>query len=292
MSIDNDIGSKLMYLSHVPDQKEQEESLSHCHVCLRKTKLTKEHIPPKNAFNEYNRLWDRLVVSNDKVKSRKTNISGGLWVKTLCAKCNNSICSPYANEYVKFVRQLVEKPALFDLTGDARIMSINLNTLFIAKEIASMILAIEELRFAQHRRDFRQFVMNPTARINPPFKIYAFLVPQSPESSTVARFHARVETFAPGYGFAGGEVSWFPFGFVYAGKIGKGYRPERMTDISNWFWENPKRAEALFYGSSAELLELILCNPYWENCGLGLKSIVFRNGMFKCSDFWRLLNTA
>lgn len=246
MSFDKEIASRAMHLFHVPDEKEREESLLHCHICLQRSKLTREHIPPKSAFNKYNRLWDRLIFSDGKVKSRPAQIRGGLWVKTVCANCNNSICSPYSNEYVELVRQLVEKPTLFDQTGEARIISINLNTLFIAKEIATMVLAIEQLSFARRRSDLRHFVLNPTARIDPPFRIYAFLVPEAQESGTVARIHARVDTYAPGYGFAGGEISWFPFGFVYAIKVGKGYMPDRLTDISNWFWEDHKKNRSTF----------------------------------------------
>lgn len=246
MAFDKKIGSRLIHLTHAPNEKEREESLSHCHICLRKGKLTREHIPPKNAYNSCNRLWERLLFTDGKAKSMKVQIRGGLWVQTLCDTCNNKVCSPYADEYVKFVKQMVEKPILFDKTGEARIISIRLNTLFIAKEIATIILATEQLSFANHHPELRRFVLNSNEKIHPPFTIYAFLVPELPESGTVVRFHSRVETYAPGYGFAGGEVSWFPFGFVYASKIGKGYEPGQMTDISNWFWENPTKSSCDF----------------------------------------------
>lgn len=245
MPIDKETVSRLMHLTHVPNEAEREESLSHCHICLRRVQLTKEHIPPKKAYNSSSRLWDRLIFSNGKAKARSAHIRGGLWVETICADCNNSICSGYAKEYVKLVRQLVEKPTLFDPTGAARIVSVNLNTLLIAKEIATMILAAEQLSFAKHHAELRRFVLNANEKIRPPFQIYAFLVPEVPESGTVVRFHARVETYAPGYRFQGGEISCFPFGFVYASAIGRGYEPERMTDISNWFWEDPGASNLL-----------------------------------------------
>jgi hypothetical protein len=33
----------------------------------------------------------------------------------------------------------------------------------------------------------------------------------------------------------GGEISRFPFGFVYATKIGRGYDLHGLTDITDWF---------------------------------------------------------
>jgi len=165
MSFDRKEASKTIHLTHVPKDGEREESLSHCHVCLKKKPLTEEHIPPKKAFNNCNRLWDR------------------------------------------------------------------------------MILAVEQLSYAKHVPDLRKFVLNKKDKIVPPFKIYAFLVPDIEQSGTVLRFHARVDTYAPGYEFVGGEISWYPFGFVYASKIGKGYDIEKLIDITNWFSDDFSKSQ-------------------------------------------------
>ncbi|MDZ7759471.1 MAG: hypothetical protein U5L00_04345 [Desulfovermiculus sp.] len=237
MSFDQREASKTMHLSHFSDEKDREDNLSYCHICLKKYKLTKEHVPPKSAFNQYNRLWERLVHEGYKVLRRVTHIKGGLWVKTICEKCNNETCSFYANEYVKLVKQLVEKPELFDSFGGARIFSVDVNPLYVAKEIVTMILAVEPVSYARHVPELRNFVLNKDSVLVPPFKLFAFLVPDRPEAGTVLRYHARVDTYAPGFKFAGGEISWFPFGFVYASIIGKGYNLNKLTDITNWFSE-------------------------------------------------------
>jgi hypothetical protein len=234
---DHKQASKTMHLVHVPDEKEREDSLTHCHICLRKGKLSREHIPPKKAFNEYNRLWERLIHSETRLSRRVAQIRGGLWVKTICETCNRSVCSTYANEYVKFVKQLVEKPELFDSSGEAKVFSVGINPLYIAKEIATMILAVEPVTYARHVPELRRFVLNKDSTFIPPFKFFAFLVPDVVEAGTVLRYDARVDTFAPGFNFAGGEISWFPFGFVYASQIGKGYNLEKLTDITGWFSE-------------------------------------------------------
>lgn len=235
LPFDHKQASKTIHLTHVPKKGEREESLSHCHVCMEEKALTKEHIPPEKAFNNCNRLWDRIVLTQSKITKRRAQIRGGLWVKTLCGHCNNNVCSPYAKEYVNLVKQLVEKPKLFDVSGDARIFSVQINPLFVAKEIATMILAVEQLQYAKHVPILRKFVQDKNKKIVPPFKIYAFLVPDVEQAGTVLRFHGRVDTYAPGYEFVGGEISWYPFGFVYAYKIGKGYNIEKLTDITNWF---------------------------------------------------------
>jgi len=71
----------------------------------------------------------------------------------------------------------------------------------------------------------------------PPFKVYAFLVPDVEGAGTILRYHTRIDTYAPGFKFTGGEISWFPFGFIYANQIGKSYDLEKLTDITSWFSE-------------------------------------------------------
>ena len=234
MSFDHSEASKTMHLTHLSDEKEREENLSYCHICLKKCKLTKEHIPPKSAFNEYNRLWERLVHVGGKVSKRVEHVKGGLWVKTICKKCNNETCSIYAKEYVRFVKQIVEKPELFDSYGEARIFCIDANPLYIAKQIVAMILAVEPVSYAKFVPELRHFVLDKNSTLVPPFKLFAFLVPDRPETGTILRYHARVDTYAPGFKFAGGEISWFPFGFVYASIIGKGYNLRELRDITGW----------------------------------------------------------
>jgi len=225
-----------MFLQHIPNKDELSKDLTYCHICLEKTKLTREHIPPKKAFNQHNKLWESLT--HDTNRMRTVLIKGGFWCKTICKKCNNEIGSKYANEYIKFVKQLVSKPTIYRSTGDGFLLSVDADTLFIAKEIAMMILAYESVDFAKHNYELRKFVLDKNYTIKSPYRILSFLVPDNPNSGTMVKFHSRVDSFAPGFGFAGGEISSYPFGFVYASEIGKGYVYEKMTDISHWFSES------------------------------------------------------
>ncbi|MBD3672777.1 MAG: hypothetical protein HUJ26_04550 [Planctomycetaceae bacterium] len=225
--------TNVMYLTSAYDAVTEE---GQCHICLRKGKMTQEHIPPKNAFNGSTALWDRLVIPERASKSaHQVRLRGGFRVRTICRNCNNELCSPYANAYVQFVRHLVESPKLFDSSGSARLIQIPCDTLLLAKQIATMILAIQQLSYAKHNAGLREFVLNKESTYQPSFRVYAFLVPEVPEAGTITRFHGRVETFAPGYGFFGGEMSWFPFGFVYASQIGRKYDLKRFEDITRWF---------------------------------------------------------
>ena len=228
--------NNLMYLT--PSQGREHED-GRCHICLEKKKLTREHVPPRSAYNHCDALWHRLETPNGAKKSaRSVRLRGGFVVRSLCQDCNNSVCSPYAKAYVTFVKHLVESPKLFDGFGVKRIVSIPCSTLLLAKEIATMILAIEPVTYGQHYPELRYFVLDPKLTFKPNFRVYAFLVPESPKSGTITRAHGRVDTFAKGYKFLGGEISRFPFGFVFASELGEGYDHSTFTDITHWFFDD------------------------------------------------------
>ena len=242
--MDRESLSRVMYLTNTDVIS---ETNNQCHVCLNETTLTKEHVPQKSAFNDCTSLWERLYTPpKSKASASRVNIRGGFRVRTLCQPCNSELCSGYASEYVKFVRHIVESPQLFDGWGSKRIISLQCDTLMVAKEIAAMILAVEPLAFAKHCSDLRNFVLNPTLRFKPAFDVFAFLVPDVPEAGTVSRMHGRVDCYAPRFGMIGGEISRFPFGFVFAHNLGEGYDHSTLTNITHWFHqEHPSATVSL-----------------------------------------------
>jgi hypothetical protein len=163
--MDREILSRVM---HLTSAYKTDWDRTRCHICLREVKLSKEHVPPRSAFNNCTALW------------------------------------------------------------------------MLAKEIATMILAVEPAGFGQDNLGFRRFVLDKDATFGPNFRVLAFLVPDSPQAGTFTRFHGRVDTFAPGYAFAGGEISCFPFGFVYTTQIDGGYDPHTLTDVTHWFTKGNK----------------------------------------------------
>src|SRR5579872_179298 len=234
-------GENSMVIYHEPPLGHRETI---CHLCLRQTKLTREHIPPEKAFNECRRVWERFNPRTKGVdedgnlrgpkQTRRDVWQGGFYVRTICRSCNNDTGATSAKTYVNFVRSIAEAPRLFDGMGK-RTIRVNEDTLQIARQIAVMIIAIEDVRFAQLHDDLRRFARGDLACAQPPFHLHAFLVPRVEEAGTIVRMHARVDTFAPGCGAIAGEISMYPFGFVYAWELQHHYRPRELADITHWF---------------------------------------------------------
>jgi len=185
-------------------------------------------------------MWDTWV-TEPSLQKRAVKVRGGLWVQILCKRCNNEVCSMYAEAYVEFVRHLLNSPRITDAGGVARLVRIPVDRLHVAKQLVAMILAIESIAFCRHNGEMRRFVLDPNGTLEPRFRFHGFLVPNKASAGTIATYHARVDTYAKGYGFTGGEISYPPFGFIYSSSIGPGYDIQRLTDITEWFTEGSSR---------------------------------------------------
>jgi len=224
-----------MYLGKKLSSAKRVENISYCHLCLAPGSLTKEHIPPRSAFNNQPRLWDDLVTVHTEVRTRSHRCQAGFWTRSLCEHCNNAVCSPYAQEYVRLVRGVADSAPILSARGNSMLYALKFRPLLVAKQISAMILAVENIYFARHREDLRLFVMDKHQKLVPSFNVWAFAVPRDEHAGTISPWHARVASFERGYEFAGGEISGFPLGVVYGDQLGPGYSPEKLTNITHWF---------------------------------------------------------
>src|SRR5262249_22990484 len=101
-------------------------------------------------------------------QTRKDVWQGGFYVKTLCRGCNNDTGATSAAAYVEFVRSLAVAPHLFDAYSGQRVVRVAADTREIARQIAVMVLAIEDIRFCQKHNDLRQFARGELEVVVPP----------------------------------------------------------------------------------------------------------------------------
>jgi hypothetical protein len=231
------VGDGLVTIYIKPDPNRPEDT---CHLCHRRVPLTKEHVPPRAAFNDQRRVWERFNPFDSRKASPRAQVlreewQRGFYVYTLCGGCNSRSGVESAAEYVSFVRRLAEAPRLFEPRSGKRAVRVRADTLLIARQIATMILAIEPRQLGQRYPDFRAFARGLQPVVEPPFRILAFLVPNRPEAGTIASSQYRLDVFRSGYDSQAGEISMFPFGFVYAFELQSKHRPRDLADITHWF---------------------------------------------------------
>ncbi len=81
-----------------------------CNICGQFSKLTWDHIPPKNSFNrfpiKFNPLFD--ISEQDEIVRESTS-QNGIRFRTLCSSCNNQLLGlqydPVMQEYSENIRQ-------------------------------------------------------------------------------------------------------------------------------------------------------------------------------------------
>lgn len=206
-----------------------------CHVCFEPRPLTREHVPARAAYNSQPRMWESVKVRRESEAAIVAQrIHSGHWVRSLCGRCNSTVCKPYADEYTSFVKGLLKRPTILGPDGLFAVR-MSWNKLLLAKQIATMILAIESPEFVEGHESLRGFVLDRNAIWESQFRVFAFMVENDHTAGTITRWHGRSDLRDGDWDFAGGEISAFPFGFVYAERIGSAYQPQLLTDITSWF---------------------------------------------------------
>src|SRR5208337_3390410 len=83
----------------------------HCWLCNKYGKLSKEHIPPKKAFND----CPLLLMKIDEHSTKKGVLEWapdrqqrGVYFRSLCEACNNRYGAWYGEAYVHLVRRIAE----------------------------------------------------------------------------------------------------------------------------------------------------------------------------------------
>jgi len=270
-----------VFMGYTASGSDLEEDRSLCRICLN-GQPTKEHIPPKSAFNNCDRLYSYFFrganVKLDTVRSFRA--TGGYGVYSLCKSCNSGICAEYAKQYVELARQMAAQGP--SAAGDLHSYFIEkVNLLYVMKQIASMILSVNSLAMAKAQEKLRHFVMNRAAKINMPFAIHLFHLPNTPEAGTITGFHGRCDPLRRGqpYGLLGGEIFGFPIGIVYSTEIGSEIVGQGLLNITHWSNMESDRASRSEYLTMQSLLtatDTFAGIHYGRN---GKRQVEFTNGV-------------
>jgi hypothetical protein len=115
-----------------------------CRICQKFGRLTREHVPPASAFNDrsYLQYYSEQVSEAERLqwRTREVNASG-IYVFTLCERCNNKTGRAYGGAYVEFVREFSSVATPTNADTDVEIDFKNLFPARVAKQAVSMFLS-------------------------------------------------------------------------------------------------------------------------------------------------------
>jgi hypothetical protein len=206
-----------------------------CYICGEVSKLSKEHMPPRKAFNDCKVLLAKIDRERTKaeVRWRKEQRQGGNFEFVLCEDCNNKTGSWYGNEYVKFVK-VCAKYANSENAG--KMVSIQIHGLFpllVAKEAIAIICASSGPGLSQAHPELRKLILDKYSQgISNCLRLFAYL-----------RCHAGGRSSGVAgildFDFKNGksksrivaEFSWWPVGWILAFDDNTTIM---ATDITRW----------------------------------------------------------
>lgn len=182
----------------------------HCVICGKYKKLTKEHVPPKKAFNNH-RYSINLIKDSSPFSEpiRKKYQQGGISFFTLCEKCNNNTGSWYADAYVDWclfgmdiLRRSKGKPSLHYFN--------KIYPLRIIKQIIVMMFSLNENEFREINPYLERFVLNKELNHLPDeYDVYVYY-----NLEGHPRYHGYTALSQNGKMSVFCEFTYPPYGFV------------------------------------------------------------------------------
>jgi hypothetical protein len=135
-----------------------------CRICQNFGQLTKEHVPPASAFNKgpYREYYVDKVNRAELLQwtSKEVN-ANGIWVFSLCEKCNIKTGTAYAHAYAAFVQSLTGIAIPDDANKDIEIEIKGLFPARVVKQVVSMVLSTSKPdSFSRHEGCANPFPKN------------------------------------------------------------------------------------------------------------------------------------
>ncbi len=204
----------------------------YCWLCNKHGKLTKEHIPPESAFNNFPLLYERVIE-----RSRQTGVvewgpdrkQRGLYFRSLCVKCNNNYGRLYGGAYVDLVKRIAERIGdvqefhQFSLVGIKR-------PLAILKQVMLQFVTANGANFVRSNEWVAPFIRERN-RTDFPRDVHIYLFASNHRLSRKSGVSSHIDLLAKKT-YVTAEFTFWPLGTVmsFAGELAD----KRLTPIQQW----------------------------------------------------------
>jgi hypothetical protein len=203
-----------------------------CRLCGSFGKLSFEHVPPRKAFNQHQRV---LRTAEDHLSGRNhSKYRRGLGQYSLCERCNNLTGSWYGDAFVEWTKQGFE---WFDKVKGDRVLSLPyyIRPLNVIKQITVMAISLMPATPGKNL-ELRRFALKKREKYLPAdVRVYVYFCMDG-EIRFVSGM-AILDITGKGSDFVLAEVALPPFGYCITSPMGhrKSLAEEKgLYDIS-WF---------------------------------------------------------
>lgn len=209
------------------------KKLGTCAICGKYTRMTREHIPPKKAYNAQPCVFYNLFRAMGLPNGKETPFGEGYIKYSLCEDCNNNTGTWYGASYVDWARQMMN---IFVNAGGPTSIACPayIYPLRCFKQVIAMFCSVVGLTLIKKEPTLRKFILDKEERNFPErYRVYTYA-----PSGTVIRYSgltgkgdlrtASLQWFA--------ELTTRPLGFVLTSNS----LPPSMDliDITDWHRES------------------------------------------------------
>jgi hypothetical protein len=143
----------------------------HCWLCNRYCTMTKEHIPPESAFNDcpllLHKVDQRSIESGVLGWVPHQRFSRGMFVRSVCERCNNICGRKYGGAYVDLVRRVAERIGDVREFHTASILNVR-RPLAILKQVLFQFVSVNGPGFVRANEWVTPFIKSPMNQSIPP----------------------------------------------------------------------------------------------------------------------------
>jgi len=212
--------------------------MGNCHLCGEKKELTREHIPPRKAFNDFPVLLQKIDREAKTAEVSWTPAGpveqGGHSVYTLCAQCNSDTGSWYGPAYVEFVHACAPRAEPRYANQIVEVCAIAY-PLRVAKQALVIMCSSCGSNLVQTHPEIRALLLDKKQRGLPrPLRLYAYIrcLEGGRTSGVSSILNVDPDTLhvsSPAKKVA--EFSWWPLGLVLSFSA---LPLDQVADITRW----------------------------------------------------------
>lgn len=198
-----------------------------CSLCLYRTKLTFEHVPPKRTFNSRpavaHTIYGLRVGTEHKKAPTLLEAHQGLGRRALCEACNGKTADWYGDAFAEWTTQCLQFAERLD-AAVVPLVSFNIEPLSVLKQILVMVLAASGCKAGGDKVDLLRAFVQEKDRVHLPheFAVKAYFNPNDPSrthkplltQNRLAESCAVLDVSTGTSVFVLGEVAFPPMGYV------------------------------------------------------------------------------
>jgi hypothetical protein len=194
--------------------------------------MTKEHIPPEKAFNNFPLLYQKIAERSTQEgvvhwKGEKTQ--RGLYFRSLCEACNNKHGSAYGGAYVDLVRQVAERVGNVREFHKMSLLGVK-RPLAILKQVMLQFVTANGAHFVTANPWVAPFIRSRT-QMQFPRDVYVYIFASNACLSRKSGVSAHVDLLT-GRTTVVAEFTFWPLGTVMS--FGEEESSKVLTPIHHW----------------------------------------------------------